>query len=97
MQDIIAAGYNKLAEDIIRRAEKDRDNLPLETCTWVEKIPISVYGYIIGDRCGEINLRCVKKFFNTDWFEGLCSLADRDMFAIRRKYGDKTTRWEARS
>ena len=76
MQDLIAAGFNDLAYDIIKRGIKDRDDFPLEKCD---------------EDCNEINLRCVKNFFNTDWFEGLCELAGRDAFAIRRKYGTKTT------
>ena len=84
---LIMAGYTELANDIIDRAIKDRDNYPLVMCTWMERIPISIFGYVVGDRCGENNLRCVKKFFNTTWFEGLCELAGRDPYAIRRKYG----------
>ena len=80
MQDFIAAGFNDLAYDIIKRGIKDRETLPLERCEKDED-----WG------CNEIYLRCVKNFFITDWFEGLCELAGRDAFAIRRKYGTKTT------
>ena len=79
MQDLIAAGFNELAYDIIERAEKDRRNRPLEDCYWVDD-----NGNEFG--CGEINLRCVKHFFTTEWFEGLCELASRDVYAIRRLY-----------
>ena len=40
--------------------------------------------------CGVENAECVKKILRTDWFEGLCELAEKDCFAIRRNYGKKT-------
>ena len=79
MQDLIALGYTELARDIVIRAVKDRDRYPLEDCYWIDEEDEM--------GCGENYLRCVKNFFKTDWFEGLCDLARIDAFAIRRKYG----------
>ena len=81
------AGLNRLAKDIVDRAINDFNKYPFERCTWEERIPISIFGYVVVDKCDDINFWCVKKFFETDWFEGLCDLADKDAFAIRRKYG----------
>ena len=91
MQDIIAAGYNELARGIIDRAKRDRDNRPLERCELQEVLLIAKGEVYTRKGCDEIQLRCVKNFFKTEWFEGLCELADMDMFAIRRKYDFRTT------
>ena len=78
MQDLIMAGYIELAGDIVDKAVNDRAKRPLDDCYWIDD----------GDEmgCGENYLRCVKNFFKTDWFEGLCDLSGKDAFAIRRNY-----------
>ena len=91
MQDLIIAGYIELAGDIITRAEKDRNNRPLERCEFPKTLIIKDGIVYTRKACNEIYLRCVKNFFKTDWFEGLCDLAGKDPFAIRRKYDFRKT------